>query len=48
MLAGMNHDPELVRAIVDAIPATLAAIASAHPGERLTGYALGTDDDLMS
>jgi hypothetical protein len=42
------HDPELVRAILDAIPATLAAIARTHPGERLTGYALGTDDDLMS
>lgn len=42
------HDPELVAAILDAIPATLAAIERAHPGERLIGYALATGDDVMS
>ena len=41
-------DPVLVQLVLDAVPATLAAIAAAHPGERIVGYALGTDDDLCT
>ena len=42
----VDVDPILVQLVLDAIPGTLAAISAAHPGERITGYALGTDDDV--
>lgn len=41
-------EPALVDALGVAIPSTLAALAAAHPGERLTGYALCTDDCLCT